>query len=213
MKNIPYYLIITAIGLCSACGNADKSAEHETDSTSYTSDTVIGKTDHAVDLDTTDVMFLKNAAYGGLVEVETSHKIIQATTRPDVKGLAEMIIKDHDSANVALKALAEGKGYRLPKALPDAKTTIINKIDTYKNEWKDEFYVQLMVKEHQEAIDLFTAASKSADKEISGFASQILPALKVHYKHTLKVDSALKVPRANQGDDILKLSDRNKNKQ
>lgn len=213
MKSTHYYLFVTGIALLSACNDAKKTTDESADTAMHTTDTTLSKNKDAADLDTVDVSFFKNAAYGGLVEVESSQKIIQTTSSKDIKALAEMIVKDHEQANTELKALAESKGYMLPKALPQVKIEEIRKMDNYKNEGKNDYYIRLMIKEHQNAIDLFTAANRSTDKEISSFAATKLPALKAHYQHAMKIDSALQIPRANQGDDVLKLSDRNQQSQ
>lgn len=210
MKNIAYFVSAAAVGLFCSCGSGEKKNDNNADSLGLQSDTTLTKSENAAKLDTTDVNFFANAAYGGLVEVESSKKIIQLTTDTAVKRLAEMIVKDHDSANVALKALAESKGYIVPKALPEKKSIDIQKMETFKNEGRDEYYVRLMLKEHQNAIDLFAGATRSKDKEISNFALKVLPTLKAHHHHATKVDSAILAPKANQGDDPLKLSDRKK---
>ncbi len=87
---------------------------------------------------------------------------------------------------------------------------LINKMDTYQNEGRNEYYLQLMLNEHNKAIDLFSLASRSTDQDIKTFASNLLPTLKHHYKEVSKLDSLFKQPRANQGDDPLKISDRKK---
>ncbi len=210
MKKQFYYLFIIALTVLFSCNNSEKNAKGNSDSTGISQDTMIVKSNNAEDLDTSDVSFFENAAYGGITEVESSNKILQESKDSSIRTFAEMMVKDHSAANTSLKSIASAKGYILPTVLPESKLAAIRKMDTFKAEGRDEYYMQLMVLEHQKAIDLFSAGSRSRDTTISRFASSILPKLKEHYQHTLRIDTALKAIKANQGDDPLKISNRKK---
>jgi putative membrane protein len=210
MKKYPIYLLLLTFCMLTACGNSDKDSKNKQDSTASQLDTTITKTESAVKLDTADVSFFEHAAYGGMTEVESSNKILQFTKDTTVKTFAQMMVKDHGKANEQLKSIAKGKGYVLPTLLPATKMKLITALDDFKDEGRDEYYMQLMVAEHQNAINLFTLASHSKDAEISKFASTLLPTLNHHYQHTLRIDSIFKAAKANQGDDPLKISDRKK---
>lgn len=210
MKNYTMYLLSASTVFCLACGNSEQKKEAAADTTVQTADTTISSTENAVKLDTTDVSFFENAAYGGMIEVESSEKILQTTQDGAVKIFAQMMVNDHGSTNEQLKSLAERKGYLLPIALPNSKLNQISTMDKLKNEGKDEYYIQLMNAEHQNAINIFSLASRSKDKEIASFSSKVLPTLKQHHQQVLKIDTLLKAPKANQGDDPVKISDRKK---
>jgi putative membrane protein len=203
-------LLFISICLLLACMNGNNDQKVETDSTLKTTDTTISKTESSVPLDSNDVSFFENAAYGGMMEVESSNKILQLTKDQKIKAFAEMMTKDHGNANVKLKDLAMAKGYELPQVLPDSKMKAIEEIGKFKNEGRDEFYLQLMVAEHKNAINLFSSASRSADESIAKFATTLLPTLNAHLKQVMKLDSMQKLPKVNQGDDPLKLSNRKK---
>lgn len=211
MKNSILYLMLFVLAACS--NKEQKTSETDKDTAAMQSDTLVTSTDNSQKLDTVDVSFFEQAAYGGMLEVESSKKILTVTANPDVKVFAEMMVKDHSAANERLKALALGKGYALPATLPNSKIELVNKMDSFKDEGRNEYYLQLMLNEHVKAIDLFSLASRSVDKEISQFASSILPTLKHHYEHVKKADSIYRQPKTNQGDDPLKLSDRKNNGQ
>lgn len=211
MKNpILYFMFL----LLAACSGKEQKTDAPEDSTGTTGakDTLVTSTPNSQKLDTTDISFFQQAAYGGMVEVESSKKILSLTENPQVKAFADMMVQDHGAANEHLKGLALSKGYALPAALPNSKVEQINKMDALKDEGRNEYYLLLMVNEHVKAIDLFSLASRSTDKEINHFASTLLPKLKHHYQEVKKLDSLYRLPRANQGDDPLKLSDREKQK-
>ena len=210
MKKFPIYLLLCTFGVFSACRNNHKETENEQSSTTTASDTTIKATEAAVKLDTGDISFFENAAYSGMIVVESSNKILQVTKDSKVKAFAEMMVKDHADANAKLRLMARNKGYILPSLLPATKMDFITKITNFNDEGRDEYYVQLMIAEQKNAINLFSLASHSHDAEISKFASTLLPTLNHHYQHTLKIDSVFKAIKANQGDDPLKISNRKK---
>ncbi|TKC10442.1 DUF4142 domain-containing protein [Pedobacter polaris] len=206
MKNPFLYLIILVLAACGS--NEQKDSTSTKDSSASQPDTLLVKTDDATKLDSNDVSFFEHAAYGGMVEVESSSKILVTTEDSAIKTFAQMMVNDHGDANRKLSALAQSKGYVLPSALPNSKIELINKMDSFKDEGRNEYYLQLMINEHKTAIDLFALAERSADKQISQFASGLLPKLKHHYRLVMQIDTAFQAPKANQGDDPLKLSDR-----
>lgn len=194
-----------------ACSN-NKINENNKDENALTAnaDTLLIKKDEATDLDTGSRFFLERAAYANMIQIESSNRLGSKTTNNELKTYAEMLINDHKSLNTQLTQLAQSKGYELPSLLPDSKMQLIHKMDELKDEGRNEYYVRLMIKEHQNAIDAFTLGSRSEDKEINNFATSSLPKLKQHYQQVLKIDTALRAPKANQGDDPLKISNRNK---
>lgn len=209
-KPILYFVILVMMSCTSKNQNDNEKDQALTDTTQQQQDTLLNALDNSQDLDSADLKFLQQAAYGGMIEVESSNKILTVTEDASVKSFAEMMVKDHSAANQRLETLASTKGYRLPTLLPYSKTELINKMDTYKNEGRNEYYLRLMLNEHMSAIDLFSLASRSEDKEIRAFASSILPTLETHYQHVKKADSLFRQPKQNQGDDPLKISDRTK---
>lgn len=203
------FLILLFIAIAGCSGSERKERISNADSANSQHDTLLIKTDNAVDLDTTETMFFVRAAYGGMIEVESSHKILPITLDSTVKDFAKVMLTDHGNANKNLKTLAESKGYKLPTVLPPSKIALINKMDEMKDEGRNEYYIQLMVEEHKNALGLFREASRVDDKEISQFAKDLLPILETHYHHISKLYSNFQKPKVNAGDDPLKLSDRN----
>jgi putative membrane protein len=206
MKN--RYLMIALVALVGCGANSEEKKSVVADSGTKAPDTLVGKMDNAVDLDTADVAFFRQAAYGGMIEVESSHKMVSVTLDSTVKRFAQMMVADHRAANEKLKALASSKGYSLPSALPQSKAAIVDKIETLKDEGRNEYYLKLMVEEHKTALAIFSKASRTKDQQIRNFATALLPTLEHHYEHIQKIYTAFQRPKADQGDDVLKLSDR-----
>jgi len=206
MRNLKICLGICASALILAC-NSNKVA-NVSDTTANTANSNLTKIENAEKVDTMAITFFKNAAYGGMIEMETSNKMIQSTKNAQIKAFAEMMVKDHGEANGKVKALAQSKGFMPPTILPEDKLMLVQKLDSYKDESKNEYYAQLMIQEHKNAIQLFTEASRSDDTDIANLATATLPTLNAHYKQITKIDSLLKTRKLNQGDDPIGISNR-----
>jgi putative membrane protein len=63
---------------------------------------------------TSDQSFVKEAAEGGLAEVELGQLATEKTSNPEVKRFAQRMINDHSKANDQLKQIAVQKGIDLP---------------------------------------------------------------------------------------------------
>lgn len=152
--------------------------------------------------------FATKAAIGGMMEVESSADMIKTTENPDVESLASIMVKDHGAANLELAAIAKKEGIRLPMGLTKEKIVTKNKMDAIKDEdEKNLFYVNLMVKEHQEAIALFsTASAKEGNTALKAFAKKKLPILKHHLMEVQHVQHTLQLIKNDKGDLPLKES-------
>lgn len=210
MKKIIYSLAITS--LLFACNNQEKSQETESAQTITSNDTNIVKKSPEKMNEEDRITFFNNAAIGGLMEVEASSQLIATTkSNPDVIAHAQMIKNDHLKANEELKSIAQRENYNLPTTLPEKKLKLLKQFKELNDEAKNEFYVNLMVTEHDEAINLFNLAKSMADPAIANFATKTLPILKHHYDMTVKLKSSLLAAKKDQGDDVLKISDKAKN--
>ena len=130
----------------------------------------------------TDMDFVNRAAHAGVMEVELAQMAIKTSKTPALVSAANKIKTDHEAANKQLMALAAKKAHT-PTALTAAeKTQGHGKLASLKGADFDKEWVAMMIKGHNEAIDLFTSASSSADPDIAAFATKTLLTLKEHLK-------------------------------
>jgi putative membrane protein len=122
-----------------------------------------------------DVNFLQRAAKSGMKEVAVSQAALPNLKNAQVRSFAEMMVADHSGSNSELMALASRKGV----TLAEKELKVDNKFSKASDDL-DEEYMETMVKDHKEAVELFEKASKSADSEIAAFAQKTLPTLRAH---------------------------------
>lgn len=135
-----------------------------------------------------DKEFFEKAAKSGMEEVAVSQAALPHLKDAQAKSFADMMVADHTAANTELKALAGKKGVMLPAKQPDT-----DKWAKGKDKGFDADYMDKMVNDHQDAVDLFTkAAKKSDDAEVQAFAAKTLPTLQHHLDMAKNIKKAVK---------------------
>lgn len=137
-----------------------------------------------------DVDFVKNAAKGGITEVELGRLAEQKATNPEVKNFASRMVRDHSKADQELTSLAASKGVDLPtgKGLMNDATYV--KLKALSGTAFDKAYVKAMVEDHKQDVADFEKKSESAqDPAVRNFAAKTLPTLKEHLSMIEKIQS------------------------
>ena len=130
-----------------------------------------------------DKKFMKDAAEGGIAEVELGRLAAEKASNADVKKFGQRMVDDHQKANDQLKQLAAQKHVELPQE-PSAKDKAAKaRLEKLSGEQFDRAYMQDMVKDHKKDVADFQRESKTAtDPDVKSFASQTLPTLEDHLK-------------------------------
>ncbi len=127
-------------------------------------------------LDHHDHGFVEKAAKSGMEEVSISKVAVERTQNTAVKEFAQMMVDDHSGANTQLTTLASTKGVTLP-----ADKTNVEKWSTRSLRDFDQEYVDQMIKDHKDAVELFeNEAKKGDDADVKAFAERTLPTLMTH---------------------------------
>lgn len=159
-------ILVSALTLCTTL-----SAESATSSTATTERRV----NTSAELSRSDRNFFEKAAKSGMKELAVSQSVLARLVNPQVKEFAQMMVTAHTSANAELMALASAKGVTLP-----VKETKFQEKWSKKTDELDEDYVEEMVSDHKDAVELFEDAAKSKDADIAAFAQKTLPKLQQH---------------------------------
>jgi len=136
--------------------------------------------------------FMKNAADGGLAEVELGKVALKNSQNPEVKKFAQMMIDDHTKANTELKALAAKKNVTLPTDMGSYKADV-DDMSKLKGADFDKEYVDHMVDDHEDDVAEFEKqANNSPDADVKAFATKCLPVLKKHLEAIKAIQAKMK---------------------
>jgi putative membrane protein len=142
-------------------------------------------------LDQEDKTFVREAATGGMAELELS-KVAQKSENGDVKRFADWMIEDHTKANEQLTSIATGLGVDMPKSLDSEHEQVREKLQTLHGKAFDDQYIRDMVEDHNKAVKLFQKEERSGhNTELKQFAQKTLPTLEEHHKMALELSQKL----------------------
>ena len=132
-------------------------------------------------LSSDETTFVKDAAQGGLMEVQLGKLAQEKAGDEKVKQFGKRMEQDHSKASDELKKIASDKGVQLSTDLDKKHKTKIDKLTKLSGTDFDKQYMNDMVSDHKEDIKKFQrVADKGKDADVKQFASQTLPTLKEH---------------------------------
>jgi putative membrane protein len=130
-----------------------------------------------------DTSFMKNAAQGGMAEVDLGQLAAQKASSSDVKDFGRRMVTDHSKAGDQLKALASKKGVTLPEAVASKDKSTSDKLSKLSGADFDRAYMNDMINDHETDVAEFQkAANNATDPDVRAFASSTLPTLQEHLK-------------------------------
>ncbi len=131
-----------------------------------------------------DMNFLMEAAEMQMEKINLGKLAQQKGNSSHVKELGKMMEEDHTKSLNELRALAQSKSISIPNSLTDDNKDSYEKLNDKSGNDFGKTYSDMMVDQHEEAIDLFeTASTKSEDPQIRTWASEKLPTLRSHLQH------------------------------
>ncbi|MFL6448250.1 MAG: DUF4142 domain-containing protein [Bryobacteraceae bacterium] len=128
-----------------------------------------------------DKKFVKDAALGGLTEVELGKVAAQKASDEKVKEFAQKMVDDHSKANEQLKELASKSNIEVPATLDSKHQSRIDKLSKLSGQDFDKAYVKDQLKDHQTDVREFSDEAQSGtDPNVKSFAASTLPILQHH---------------------------------
>jgi putative membrane protein len=204
MKSVFFYVLISCVGgfLFSACGgdmsntaaNSGKTATNTAEKVMNTTANITNSVANSVTSATTagPESFLKDAAQGGMAEVELGKLASQKSQNAEIKKFGQMMVTDHTAANNELKALAAKKNITLPTDIGSHKSTMDGLSKDTGADF-DKGYVDAMVKDHETDVSAFQKQADSAtDADVKAFAAKTLPTLKKHLDAIKAIQAKMK---------------------
>jgi putative membrane protein len=139
-----------------------------------------------------DKSFVKDAASGGMMEVELGQVAVQNAVSQDVKDFGQRMVTDHGKANDELKSIVATKDIQLPTQMERKDKAAFEKLSKVSGNDFDKKYMQAMVKDHKKDIADFKKATKKVkDPEINAWAAKTLPTLEQHLQLAKEVAQKL----------------------
>jgi putative membrane protein len=130
-----------------------------------------------------DATFVKNAAQGGMAEVELGKLATEKASSDDVKQFGQKMVDDHSKANDQLKQIASQKSMEVPSDLSAKDKATKDRLSKLSGPAFDRAYMKHMVTDHTKDVAEFKKqANTGSDSDIKGFASSTLPTLEDHLK-------------------------------
>jgi putative membrane protein len=130
-----------------------------------------------------DLDFIKNAAIGGMAEVELSKLAEQKAHSPDIKSFGARMVHDHSRADEQLATIAKEQGATVPQQLDTEHTQMRDRLAKLQGEAVDRAYIRMMVAEHDKAVKAFRQeAQMGQDREVKRFARETLAMIEQHDK-------------------------------
>src|SRR3954467_15601540 len=142
-----------------------------------------------------DQSFAREAAIGGMAEVELGNLAKDKGSNADVKRFGDRMATDHGKANDELKQWAQQKNVTLPTELDAKHKATRDRLTKLSGDAFDKAYMHEMVMDHTHDVAAFKRESTAAkDPDLKAWAGKTLPTLEDHMK--MAKDTSAKVGSA-----------------
>ncbi len=139
-------------------------------------------------MSSSDKKFVREAAQGGMAEVELGKLATEKASSPEVKKFGQRMVDDHSKANEQLKEVASSQGITLPSKLSAKDEMTKERLSKLSGEQFDKAYMSDMVKDHtQDVSDFQQEANSARDPAVKEFAEKTLPVLKSHLREARQI--------------------------
>lgn len=137
--------------------------------------------------------FIKEAASGGMMEVELGQLAKEKAKSQEVKDFAQRMVTDHGKANEELKSLV-GNKMELPTKLEHKHKSMVDKLSKLTGDQFDKEYAKDMVKDHKKDVEKFRKESKKVkDPQLKAWIDKTLPVLEQHLQQAKEMAQKLGV--------------------
>jgi len=135
---------------------------------------------------------IKNGFEGGLTEIKASQLAATNSQNADVKSFAQMMITDHSKANKILDSLETDKMITEKDTISAEHQELIDSLAKKTGAEFDKAYLEMMVKDHEEAVELFADQVDDKNQTIQDFARATLQVIQKHLDDAKKLEASLK---------------------
>lgn len=145
-------------------------------------------------VDEDGLKFITQGIKSGTAEVKLSQLAQKNSKNPDVINFAKMMITDHTNMGKELQGLADDQLVTGLKSdtLDVEHNKVLISLRTKTGTEFDKEYMQVMVADHEKAIQLFKQGAANQDNEVKKLAEKALPSLQSHLKQANSICTNLK---------------------
>ena len=178
---IPFLLLAgTCISACNGNNETNESTANTDSASSSAIDTSNNNAGSAM-VDEKVMDFAKDAATGGMMEVELGNMAQQKAKSQKVKDFGKMMVDDHTKLNNEFKDIASKKSIDLPATVTDDQRKEIDDLSKKSGADFDKAYVDMMIDDHKKDIAAFKKAEGDvSDNDVKNFITNSLPTLQKH---------------------------------
>lgn len=205
MRKLFLLMTISAVGclVLAACGGTDtnintsriaNTASNAVNTVANTTAAAANSVANAVSgaMTSSPESFMKEAAQGGMAEVEMGKLASTKASDPEIKKFGQMMVTEHTAAGNDLKAVAAKKNFKLPTDLGPHQATL-DKLKGLSGADFDKAYVNVMVNDHESDLSAFQKqADNSSDPDVKAFAAKVVPVVKKHLDAIKAIQAKMK---------------------
>lgn len=128
-----------------------------------------------------DWNFARQAAQGGMAEVEEGGLAQNQATRPAVREFGRWMVTDHSQINQWLRSIARHEGLQIPNSPGGYQQHQATQLERLRGPQFDRTYIADQVQGHERMVGLFEQEERNGENpQLRRFARQVLPVLGQH---------------------------------
>ena len=148
--------------------------------------------DNETTVDAMGLHFITTASEAGQTEIKASTVAQSISQNPRVVAFAKMMIADHSAAGIKLDKLKARELVHGPYTLNEDHVKMIDSLSKLSGSNFDKAYMQVMVNDHENAVDLFKEGGENRDAAVKGYAEETLPTIEMHLDSAKTILASLK---------------------
>jgi putative membrane protein len=145
----------------------------------------------AAQLSPQDEQFVKQAAQGGMEEIQSGQAAEQKGASPAVKQLGRTLVTDHTMMDDQLKRIAQQQGFTLPQSLDQEDRQELQQMNKLNGAEFDKQFTGEQIEDHTKMIQLLQKeAQTTQDPALRSFAQSGIPVMQKHLRMAQQAQSA-----------------------
>ena len=138
------------------------------------------------------IHFIKNGIEGSLVEIKAANIAKSRSSNPQIINFANMMITHHTETVNELKKIQADKLVSSRDSINTEHENALAMLSSKSGVEFDKMYIEMMIMDHEKAIELFKGVGNNTSGTIQTFAAKTLPSLQTHLDEAKKISESLK---------------------